>query len=67
VSILIFVPVFNLGKVVGAALGEPEIPHDQQQSQKVSLGPHQDGLKQGRRCSHATWSFDDLSTALPWL
>ena len=55
-------PVFHLVKVAGAAaLGGPEIPHDQQQSHKVPLGPHQDGPEQGRRCGHATWSFDDLS------
>jgi len=51
VSILIhsfiFVPAFPLGRVAGAAtLGGPEIPHDQKQSQKVSLGPHQDGTKE---------------------
>jgi len=34
-----------------------KIPHDQQQSQIVLLAPHQDGTKQGRRCSHSTWSF----------
>jgi len=62
----IFVPVFPSGKVAGAAtLGGPEISHDQQQSQKVPLGPHQDRAKQGRRYSHTTWSFDDLSAALP--
>ena len=67
-SILIFVPIFPFGKVAGAAaLGGPEIPHDQQQYQKVPLGSHQDGTKQSRRYSHATRAFYDLSAAFPWL
>jgi len=41
------------------------IPRDQQQFQIVLLAPHQDGTKQGRRCSHATWSLDKLWAALP--
>jgi len=59
---LIFETAFPMGKIAGAAaLVRPEMPHDQQQSQKVSLGPQQDGTKQGRRCSHATWSLDLLT------
>jgi len=54
---LIFVPAFHLGRVTGAAaLGAPEIRHDQQHSQIVLPAPHQDGTKQGRRYSHATWA-----------
>jgi len=34
---------------------ELEIPHGQQQFQVILLASHQDGTKQGRRCSHATW------------
>jgi len=26
----------------------------------VLLAPHQDASKHGRRCSHFTWSVDDL-------
>ena len=38
-----FVPAFPLGKVaLAAVLGEPEIPHNQQQSHIVLLAPHQD-------------------------
>ena len=33
--------------------------HTFQQSQTVLLALHQDGTKQGRRCSHSTWSLDD--------
>jgi len=46
VSILIhFRARFSFAEGRGAAaLGGPEIPYDQQQSQKVPLGPHQDGL-----------------------
>jgi len=34
------------------------MPHDQI-AISVSVAPHQDGTKQGRRCSHSTWSLDD--------
>ena len=47
--------------------GGPEMPHDQQQSQIVLLVPHQNEAKQGRRCSHATWSLDELWVAFPWV
>jgi len=51
IHLLIFVPAFLLGGVVGAAAqGGPEIPHDQQWSQIVLLAQHQDGTKQGQRC-----------------
>ena len=47
-------PEFPLWRVAGAAaLGGLDIPHGQQQFQKVLLAPHQNGTKQGRRCSHA--------------
>ena len=59
---------FSYGGVAGTAgLGGPEIPHGQLHSQKVPLGPHQDGNKQGRRCSHATWSLDELRAAFLWV
>jgi len=38
-----------------------------QQSQTVLLASNQDGAKQGRRCSHSTWSLDDLWATSPWL
>ena len=63
---LIFVPTFLGGRVMGAAAPtEPEIPHDQQQSQMVPLAPHQDGTKKVQRCSYATWSLDKLWAAFP--
>ena len=56
----------SFGESRGAeALGGPEIPQDQQQFQIVLLAPHQHGTKQGRRCSHATWSVDDHLGRLP--
>ena len=61
-------PLFLWGESRGAAaLGGPEIPRDQQQSQIVLLAPHQDGTKQGWRCSHATWSLDKLWAAFQWV
>ena len=61
-----FHAAFSLGRVArAAAVGGPGIPRDQQQSQIVLLAPHQDGTKQGRRCSHVTWSLDKLWAALP--
>jgi len=33
----------------------------------VLLAPHQNGIKQGRRCSHATSSLDELWAALTWV
>jgi len=51
----IFMSSFPLGRVAGAtSTGELRMPHGQQQSQIVGLAPHQDGTKQGQRCSHAT-------------
>ena len=61
-------PLFLSGETRGlAALGGPKIPRDQQKSQIVLLAPHQDGTKQGRRCSHATWSLDKLCADFPWV
>jgi len=64
----IFVPGFPLGRIARAVdLGGREKPHDRQQSKIVLLAPLQDGTKKGRRSSHATWSLDDLWSALPWV
>jgi len=52
---LIFMPAFPLRRVAAVAThGGFGIPHGQQQFQIVLLAPHQDGTKQGRRCSHST-------------
>jgi len=51
----IFMPAFPLGRVAGAISIEGlGIPHGQQHFQIVLLAPHQDGTKQGRRCSYST-------------
>jgi len=51
----IFMPDFPLRRVAGeTSTGELGIPHGQQQFQIVLLAPHQDGTKQGRRCSYST-------------
>jgi len=65
---IIFVPAFRLRRVVGSAPlgGPPEISHAQEQCQIDPLGP-QDGAKEGRRCSHTTWSLDDLWAAFLWV
>jgi len=39
----------------------------QQQSQIVLLPQHQDGTKQGWRCSRISWSLEDIWTAFPWV
>jgi len=53
--VFIFMPAFLPGRVAGeAALGGLGIPHGQQQIQIIPLVPHQDGTKQGLRCSHST-------------
>jgi len=68
IHLLIFVPALPSGRVAGAAaLGGLEIPHDQQQFQIVLLAPHQDGTKKGQRCSHPTWSLDELWAAFLWV
>ena len=46
-----------------SAPGGLEIPHGFQQSLTVLLAPHQDGTKQGQRCSHSTWSLNKLWAA----
>jgi len=33
----------------------------------VLLAPQQGGTKHGWRCSHSTWSWDDLWAAFPWV
>ena len=59
---------FSSGGIPGAlVLGGLEIPHDYQQSHIVLLAPHQNWAKQGRRCSHSTWSLDDIWAAFPWV
>jgi len=61
-------PPFPLGRVVGsAALGGLEIPHGFQKLATVPLTPHKDGTKQGRRCTDATWSMDDIWAAFSWV
>ena len=65
VNSFVFVADFPLGKVTGEATIGHGKPHGQQKFQIVLLTPHQDGTKQGRRCSHCTWSFDDLWVAFP--
>jgi len=73
IRLLLFVPDFFfstdfLFRLSGAAaLGRPEIPHDQQQSQIPLLAPQQDGTKQGERCSHTTWSLDEPRVAFLWM
>ena len=65
---VIFTLAFPLRRVVGAAaLGSLEIPHDFQQYLIVLLASHQDGTKQGRKCSHTTWSLVDLCAAFLWV
>ena len=54
----IFMSAFPLARVAGTeAPGGLEAHHDQPKSLIVLLAPHQDGTKQGRRCSHSTWSL----------
>jgi len=61
IHLLIFVPAFPLGRFTGpAALGGLVIPQDQQQFLIVLLAPHEDRTKQGQRCCHSTWSFDEF-------
>ena len=46
-------------RVAGAAaLGALELAYGQEQSQTFWLASHQEGIMQGRRCSHVTWSLD---------
>jgi len=59
-------PTFPLARAARATdLGGLGTPHGQQPFQIVLLALHQDGTKQGRRCSHSTWSLDDLWVAFP--
>jgi len=54
-------PFFYLERGAGmTALGGLEIPHVQQQFHIILLAPHQDGTKQGHKCSHSTLVFDDF-------
>jgi len=36
-------------------------------STSQSRAPHQDGTKQGQRCSHAIWPLDELWTFFRWV
>ena len=64
-SLTHFVSVSLLGRVAGAAaLGDPKYLTINS-NLIVLLTPHPDGAKQGRRCSHVTWSLDDLCTHSP--
>ena len=57
---------FPLARVAGTeAPGGLEAHHDQPKSLIVLLVPYQDGTKQGRRCSHSTWSLVDFWPAFP--
>ena len=47
-------------------LGGPDTSQSTEISDS-SAAPHQDGTKQGRRCSHATRSLDKLWAAFPWV
>jgi len=68
IHLLIFVTAFRFSRVAGAAALEgPEMPHGQQQSQEALLAPHQDGTKQGQRCSHSTLSLDELWADFLWV
>ena len=68
IHLLSIVTAFLFARVAReAALGGHEIPHGQQQSQIVLLAPHQDGTKQGQRCSHSTWSLNEFWTAFLWV
>ena len=49
------------------ALGGLAIRHGQMRSPIVLLVPHQDGNKQGQRCSHSTRSLNGLWSAFPWV
>jgi len=55
---LILVPAFLLWRVAGAAArgGPKYLTINRMQFQIVLLFPQQDGTKQGRRYSHATWA-----------
>jgi len=61
VPVLHFRTCSSTEKGSGAAAPEwLETPHSIQQSLIVLLAPHQDGAKQGRRCTQATWSLVNL-------
>jgi len=61
-----FTPCLPPGKLAGTAtLGGLEIPQSFQQPVIVPLAPHQNGTKQGRRLTDATWSMDEISAAFP--
>ena len=60
----IFIPSFPHRWVAGiATLGSLKIRHNFQQSLIVLLTPHQDGTKQGQRCSDAIWNPGPWSTS----
>jgi len=59
--------LFLWGVAGAAALCGPETPDDQQNFRYFCWLPHLRGTKQGRRCSYATWSLDELWAAFPWV
>ena len=64
----IFMPTFPRDRVaMPADLGGLGIHCGQQQLQLILLAPHYAGAKQGGRCSHSTWSLDDLWAPFPWI
>jgi len=60
-------PAFPYWEGRGATAVGLGIPRDQQQFQIVLLAPHQDGTKEGRRCSQSNWSLDDIWVAFAWV
>jgi len=65
---LIFVPSFPLGRVAGQqSLEDSKYLTINSNLGIVLLALRQGGTKQGRRCSHSTWSLDDLLAAFSWV
>jgi len=60
-------PAILLGRVVEAAALGLEEPQNQQQSQIIPPAPHQDGAKQGQRCSNSNQSMDDFWVSFLWM
>ena len=49
----------------GAAVLVIELPHGQQQSERVLLAPRKYGTQPDRKCSHSNWSLDDFWATFP--
>jgi len=66
-------PDFPLGKVAGTAVLEKfEKPFGPQKSlstvnSNLLLASRRNETKRGRRCSHSTWSLDNLWATFPWV